>query len=91
MELFEVIYKKARLRESMTGAIMELCKLIKRPNPEHIMKLVGKVHSKDAAEEAAHELTENNPEEYNNVLNIIMEETVNADELERRYLALVGK
>jgi hypothetical protein len=88
---FETIYNKAHVRESMTGALMELCKIIKWPNPQKIIDKIGKIHTIEAAEDAAKDLTINNPDKYDEVLDIIIEETVKADESERRYALLAEK
>jgi hypothetical protein len=89
--LFDDILQLNHMRESMTGVVMTLCKLIKWPDPKKIINLVGKVHTLEAAKDAAKDLTTNNPENYQKVYDIIVEETVEADEAERRYMKLLEK
>lgn len=69
----------------MTGAVMELCKIIKWPNPGQIIELISKMHLIDQVEEAAALLTKNNPKEFKQVYDILYNETVKTETDEKNY------
>jgi hypothetical protein len=90
---FADIVKKRLMRESMTNVTFELLSLL-RPakvmiGPQEIQDMVGTTHTVDQAEIVAAKLTDKAPELYDQVLDIVLEDSVRAEEKERRYQALV--
>jgi hypothetical protein len=85
---FDDIY---RLSESMTGAIIELCHLIKWPNISQINRMLSHIHTEEAARVAAHQLAEKTPDNEDRIFDIIMEETVEYDAHEQHWIDMANK